>query len=254
MSQRTRLVVSSFIAALFLTGTTVVLAQTAQPAVSKAQVQVALNPTLGNILVNSKGFTLYHLTKENTGHFHCKGACLKLWPPLLLPKGLKSPKGATGVTDKVGVVKRKGIGRQITYDGFPLYRYAPDTKPGDIKGQNFGKVWFALPPAPMLKLTINVTNTGGTVWGTVKTSSTYHGTTSTSSCNLPSCTTQIHAGTKVHLSQTETNSATWVFQKWTLKAAHGGFNKSNTSSSAVLLANDSYKIGAVYVVTGYPGR
>jgi hypothetical protein len=41
-------------------------------------------------------------------------------------------------------VKRPDGKTQVTYAGFPLYRYSGDTKPGDVKGQGFQKIWFAV--------------------------------------------------------------------------------------------------------------
>ena len=39
---------------------------------------------------------------------------------------------------------------EITYAGHPLYTYAGDTKPGDVKGQGldqFGAEWYVLAPS-----------------------------------------------------------------------------------------------------------
>jgi predicted lipoprotein with Yx(FWY)xxD motif len=33
-------------------------------------------------------------------------------------------------------------GNQVTYDGAPLYYYAPDAQPGDTMGHLVGGVWF----------------------------------------------------------------------------------------------------------------
>jgi hypothetical protein len=35
---------------------------------------------------------------------------------------------------------------QLTYDGWPLYRYSGDAKPGEANGQGVGGVWFAMTP------------------------------------------------------------------------------------------------------------
>jgi predicted lipoprotein with Yx(FWY)xxD motif len=32
----------------------------------------------------------------------------------------------------------------VTYGGKPLYYFAGDAKPGDVKGQGVGSVWFAV--------------------------------------------------------------------------------------------------------------
>src|SRR6478752_6936669 len=46
--------------------------------------------SLGTILVNPKGFSLYRLSGEKKGHFICTGSCTQTWHPLKPRKG-KSP-------------------------------------------------------------------------------------------------------------------------------------------------------------------
>ena len=91
--------------------------------------------SLGTILVNSKGLSLYRLSGEKKGHFICTGSCTQLWHPLRPRKG-HSP---TGVNN-LGTVKRPDGSKQITYKGHPLYRFDQDAKPGDTKGQGFKDV------------------------------------------------------------------------------------------------------------------
>jgi hypothetical protein len=35
----------------------------------------------------------------------------------------------------------------VTYNGLGLYRYAPDTKAGDVKGQGLFKAWYVIAPS-----------------------------------------------------------------------------------------------------------
>jgi predicted lipoprotein with Yx(FWY)xxD motif len=116
---------------------------------SAALVQVATNPTLGTILVDSQGFTLYELTSETGGKIHCAGGCLKFWPPLLLPAGTTAPTGGTGVGGTLGVITRSDGTQQVTYNGFPLYHFAFDKAPGDTNGNGivaFEGLWVAAQP------------------------------------------------------------------------------------------------------------
>jgi predicted lipoprotein with Yx(FWY)xxD motif len=110
-------------------------------------VSVDNNPELGKIIVNSRGFTLYYFHKDKGGKSSCYGACAGVWPPLLTSG---APKGMNGAqASKLGTTKRTDGTAQVTYAGFPLYTYAPDTKPGDIKGNDidsFGAEWYALQP------------------------------------------------------------------------------------------------------------
>jgi predicted lipoprotein with Yx(FWY)xxD motif len=100
-------------------------------------VMTAKNKTLGKtILVNRQGLTLYSLSVERHGRFICKNAaCLSLWKPLVVAKGVK-PTGVSGLA----TVKRPDGRRQVSYRGGPLYRFVQDRKRGDIKGNGFKDV------------------------------------------------------------------------------------------------------------------
>ncbi|HEY3050458.1 MAG TPA: hypothetical protein VGJ40_01940 [Gaiellaceae bacterium] len=88
------------------------------------------------ILVNRRGLTLYHLTVERKGHFICTtSACLALWHPLVVAHGTK-PTGAKSLS----TVKRPDGRSQVAYKGGPLYTFAQDHKPGDMKGNGFKDV------------------------------------------------------------------------------------------------------------------
>jgi predicted lipoprotein with Yx(FWY)xxD motif len=100
-------------------------------------VMTAKNKTLGKtILVNRQGLTLYSLSVERHGRFICKNAaCLSLWKPLVVAKGVK-PTGVSGL----GTVKRPDGRIQVSYRGGPLYRFVQDRKRGDVKGNGFKDV------------------------------------------------------------------------------------------------------------------
>jgi predicted lipoprotein with Yx(FWY)xxD motif len=100
-------------------------------------VMTAKNKTLGKtILVNRQGLTLYSLSVERHGRFICKNAaCLSLWKPLVVAKGVK-PTGISGL----GTVKRPDGRIQVSYHGGPLYRFVQDRKRGDVKGNGFKDV------------------------------------------------------------------------------------------------------------------
>ncbi len=106
------------------------------------------NATFGSLLVTSNGITLYHLTSEQPGSIGCTGTCATSWPPLLAGTKIKAGSGASA--SKLGTIRRPDGSLQVTYDRLALYRYAPDTKAGDVKGQGAGGVWFAVTPAGTL--------------------------------------------------------------------------------------------------------
>ena len=111
-----------------------------------ATVKLVKSADYGKVLATSSGLTLYHYTDETRGKVDCKGACAKLWPPLLVKAGTKPTAGAGLTASKLGTLRRPDGGTQVTYNGLGLYRYAPDRKAGDVKGQGLFKVWFVIAP------------------------------------------------------------------------------------------------------------
>ena len=127
-----------------------VVAASAMAASSHPTVKVMKTASLGKLLATSTGHTLYHYTDEKGGKIDCKGACAKLWPPLLVKAGAKPTLGPGLSATKVGTVKRPDGGTQVTYNGYALYRYAPDKKAGDVKGQALYKEWYVIAPTGKL--------------------------------------------------------------------------------------------------------
>ncbi len=52
--------------------------------------------------------------------------------------------GRTVDREPVGAITGVDGKHQITFDGWPLYYFAKDTKAGDVTGQGVGKVWWVL--------------------------------------------------------------------------------------------------------------
>ncbi|MGY0060803.1 hypothetical protein ACWY4P_30385 [Streptomyces sp. LZ34] len=103
----------------------------------------ALNP----VVVNGAGFTLYRFDKDTAmpSRSNCEGACATTWPPVLIAPGGKI--FVDGVKPSaIGVIKRADGTRQVTINGWPVYRFSKDTKPGDTKGQGVGGTWFGVTP------------------------------------------------------------------------------------------------------------
>ena len=104
--------------------------------------QLVKNDTLGTFLADGDGNTLYMYTKDTKGTSNCYDNCAKAWPPLI---AADKPTLQTGVMDSlIATTQRKDGSAQVTYNGWPLYYYAKDTKPGDTVGQAVGKVWWVL--------------------------------------------------------------------------------------------------------------
>ncbi|MHB1497983.1 MAG: COG4315 family predicted lipoprotein [Acidimicrobiales bacterium] len=87
----------------------------------------------GKVLVDQNGLALYVDTANKPPKdWPCKGACLTVWPPLLLSKGQSKPVAGKGVTG-LGVVKGPS-GEQVTWHGKPLYSFVRDSK-GKVLGE-----------------------------------------------------------------------------------------------------------------------
>jgi predicted lipoprotein with Yx(FWY)xxD motif len=111
-------------------------AQTSSSPSSAALVKTASN-SLGTILVDSQGMTLYHLSGEQNGKFICtSSACVGVWHPLIAP----SSGAPSGEVSSLGTVKRPDGTMQITYKGTPLYTFTEDQQSGETKGQGIKDV------------------------------------------------------------------------------------------------------------------
>jgi predicted lipoprotein with Yx(FWY)xxD motif len=117
-------------------------AQTSSSSSSAAVVKTA-SSSLGTILVDSHGMTLYHLSGEQNGKFICtSSACLGVWHPLIAPSS-GTPNGEVG---SLATVKRPEGTVQITFKGTPLYTFTGDQQSGETKGQGIKDVgtWTAV--------------------------------------------------------------------------------------------------------------
>src|SRR3954469_14275239 len=106
------------------------------------------NTSLGNVLVDLKGRTLYLFKKDTGTKSTCSGACAAAWPPLQASG--KPTVGSGASASMVGTTKRSDGKTQVTYNGHPLYTFVMDKKAGDTNGQGvtaFGASWFALSSA-----------------------------------------------------------------------------------------------------------
>jgi predicted lipoprotein with Yx(FWY)xxD motif len=117
-------------------------ATTAAGGAAAAGATVAIaDSSLGKILVDSKGMTLYMFEPDNKGPSTCTDKCLAAWPSLAGPVT-----AGTGVdASMLGTATRPDNGQaQATYGGWPLYTFIQDAKPGDVAGQGSGGKWYVL--------------------------------------------------------------------------------------------------------------
>ena len=103
----------------------------------------ALKP--GTALVDGAGRTVYLFEADNGTTSTCYGQCAQIWAPV--PAGGPTSGGAQA--GLVGTTTRTNGSSQVTYNGHPLYYFAGDKAPGDVKGQginNFGGSWYIVSP------------------------------------------------------------------------------------------------------------
>ena len=96
---------------------------------------------VGTVYATTGGMTVYEFKKDNphTQISVCYAGCAKLWPPVAAPAGF-APAAPWGV-----VTRTDGV-RQLAYDGYPLYTWSKDAKPGDVTGQGMKDLWRAARP------------------------------------------------------------------------------------------------------------
>ena len=104
--------------------------------------------SLGKILVDSRGHTLYLFEKDKHGKSACTGKCASFWPPLIASA---KPRAAGSARASLLGTTRRADGRlQVTYNHHPVYRFAQDTRKGQTHGEGvdaFGAEWYVISPA-----------------------------------------------------------------------------------------------------------
>src|SRR5437588_11987766 len=98
----------------------------------QANATVSLRKTaLGSVLVNSRGHTLYLFGKDRNGKSACAGRCASFWPPLIVHG--RPAAGSNVNASMLGTTKRADGSLQVTYKKHPLYTFALDKRPGQVK-------------------------------------------------------------------------------------------------------------------------
>ncbi|MGK3199623.1 SCO0930 family lipoprotein [Amycolatopsis sp. MEPSY49] len=114
----------------------------AAPASNESKLVVADVASVGQVITDQNGMTLYRFDKDTAKppKSNCDGDCAKAWPPVLATGDVQ----VQGIDKNlVGKVTRSDGTEQITVGGWALYRYAKDTKAGDATGQGVGGAWYA---------------------------------------------------------------------------------------------------------------
>ncbi|MDX6414982.1 MAG: hypothetical protein QOH23_2392 [Gaiellaceae bacterium] len=113
---------------------------------TQANGTVSLSKTkLGEVLVSSKGHTLYMFLRDKNGKSSCSGSCAKFWPPYL--QHGKATAGPGVKASLLGAARSSNGSMQVTYKKHPLYGFALDKRAGQTNGEGqvaFGGKWYAV--------------------------------------------------------------------------------------------------------------
>ena len=130
--------------------------------------------SLGRVLVDVRGRTLYAYSLDRRGKSVCYGSCARTWPPMLVKA---KPKSVTGLRAALIATTRRKDGRlQLVYARHPLYTFAFDKKAGAVGGEGYEKQWYVLSPAGKVVKSVpkatktpppatTTTSSGGDAWG-----------------------------------------------------------------------------------------
>ena len=107
-------------------------------------VLTAAQTSLGTVVADKDGFTLYRFDKDTPKppDSNCAGNCAKTWPPVPAVDANPQLQGIDPAL--IGSVDRADGTKQLTLNGWPLYRYSKDVAPGDTKGEGVGGTWHAV--------------------------------------------------------------------------------------------------------------
>ena len=101
--------------------------------------------SLGQILVDAEGRTLYLFMNDSGGKSNCSGGCAQTWPPLAASG---TPTAGEGVQQSLlGTTQRGDGSMQVVYNQHPLYHFSGDSAAGQTNGQGVGGNWFVVSPA-----------------------------------------------------------------------------------------------------------
>jgi predicted lipoprotein with Yx(FWY)xxD motif len=88
------------------------------PSVSgSASAQKTMSTSIGTVLVDASGRTVYELVGDSAAKQTCTGACLAAWPPVM------------------------ANGTQMIVNGHPEFTFVGDSSAGQTKGQNVTDQW-----------------------------------------------------------------------------------------------------------------
>ena len=104
------------------------------------------------VLTDGGGMTLYYFDPDTTQTVACSGTCANTWPPLAAGAG--KPVADSTLPGSLSVLDGAN-GKQVVYNGHPLYTYSGDSASGQAKGDGIGGKWHvATPDTPLNSNTV----------------------------------------------------------------------------------------------------
>lgn len=137
--------------------TTAVPAPTAAPAPAEQPTPAPVEPTaapatgavaksadtsIGEVLTNANGLTLYGFVNDVDALSTCYGTCADAWPPVIVDAEFSVGPGLD--VGFFATTERDDGQLQLVAGKFPLYTFDGDAIAGDISGHGSGDVWFAV--------------------------------------------------------------------------------------------------------------
>ncbi len=124
------LLMTAAVAAIVGCGLSTASAQDTRPA-------MVAQTSLGSVLADKNGMTLYTYTRDMAGYSNCNDACAATWTPLIAASDAQASGDWT-------VIARDDGRKQWAYKGKALYAWTKDVKPGDAGGDGAaGGKWRA---------------------------------------------------------------------------------------------------------------
>ena len=118
----------------------------APPAATKMSTTTAIDvgdTSLGKVLVDANGRTLYGFANDTNGTSTCNGSCAQIWPPVIASPGWTASPAAQAAN--LHTVKRDDGQLQLAAGKWRLYTFASDHARGDVTGQGV-EHFFAVQP------------------------------------------------------------------------------------------------------------
>jgi predicted lipoprotein with Yx(FWY)xxD motif len=112
--------------------------------------------SLGDVLVDAQGHTLYGFTDDVHGTSTCTGSCSAIWPALTARSGVTV---GAGLDRTMFRTSASGSQQQVVAGRWPLYRYAGDHRAGDVNGQGLEHFFAVRPDGALLMQTGATTGT-----------------------------------------------------------------------------------------------